>query len=221
MLQGFSTKNGTGITIYGDYCDMRSFYFTIKKIAEKVSQNEDDPQFVTLMAFSYELRKAYSDHRIKEEITFDGDTHIEYFGFQYLWTDLLVLISVIRYQASYTVLNELDHANLYLLEYITKKALDEYDPEGARALKNLIGLSIDINNPLLLQINEFVNIEYLKLRPTKKRFRNLYFLITSYFSSWTKDNKDLKAFLEKKAKELGEPADKISFDEKEFPEVVW
>jgi hypothetical protein len=88
-------------------------------------------------------------------------------------------------------------------------------------LKNLLAQSIDITNPLLLQINEFVNIEYLKLRPTKKRFRNLYSLITSYFSSWTKDNKDLKAFLEKKAKELGEPADKISFDEKEFPEVVW
>ena len=42
MLQGFSTQNGTGITIYGDYCDLRSLYLTIDKIANKVSQVEAD-----------------------------------------------------------------------------------------------------------------------------------------------------------------------------------
>ena len=48
MLQGFSTKNGTGITIYGDYCDLRTLYLTIDKIANKVSQMENDPGYITL-----------------------------------------------------------------------------------------------------------------------------------------------------------------------------
>lgn len=202
MLQGFSTQNGTGITIYGDYCDLRSLYLTISKIWDKVSQIEDDPQCITLMSFSYEVRKAYSEQRLKEEVTFDGDRKIEYFGFQYLWTDLLIFISVLRYQAAYSMTNELDQANLYLVEHITKKALEEYDQEGAAQLKNLIGQGIDILNPLLAQINEFVNLEYLKLKPTKERFRNLYTLMTNYFSSRTKDSKDFKKFLEEKAKRI-------------------
>ena len=221
MLQGFSTQNGTGITIYGDYCDLRSLYLTISKISDKVSHLEDDPQFVTLMDFSYDVRKAYSGQRLTEEITFDGDINIEYFGFQYLWTDLLIFVSVLRHQAAYTLTNELDQANLYLVENITKKALDEYDIEGAAQLKNLIGQGIDITDPLLVQINEFVNIEYLKAKPTKERFRNLYSLITNHFSSWTKDGKELRAFLETKAKEINLTDDKIKFDDKEFPEVVW
>ena len=221
MLQGFSTQNGTGITIYGDYCDLRSLYLTISKIAEKVSRLEDDPKNLTLMSFSYEVRKAYSDQRLKEEITFDGDRKIDYFGFQCLWPDLLIFINVLREQAAYSVTNELDQANLYIIEHITKKALEEYDQEGAALLKNLIHNGINVDNPLLVQINEFINIEYLKLKPTKKRFRNLYKLITNHFSSWTEDGKNLKKFLDEKAKELGTTADKISFDEKELPDVVW
>jgi hypothetical protein len=221
MLQGFSTQNGTGITIYGDYCDLRSLYLTIDKIADKVSQGEDDPKYITLMSFSYDVRKAYSNQRLKEEITFDGDKKMEYFGFQYLWPDLFIFMSVLRDQAAYSVTNELDQANLYLIEHITKKALEEYDTEGAALLKNLIGQRINIHDPLLVQINEFINIEYLKLKPTKKRFRNLYILMTDHFSSWTEDGKNLKKFLEEKAKELGTTADKISFDEREFPEVIW
>lgn len=202
MLQGFSTKNGTGITFFGDYCDLRSLYLTIGKISERVSLGDDDPQFITLMSFSYDVRKAYSEQRLKDEITFDGDRNIEYLGFQYLWTDLLVFSNVLRHQAAYTATDDLDQANLYLLEHLIKKALDEYDPQGAVELKKLIGQGIDVTNPLLVQINEFVNIEYLKLKPTKERFRNLYSLMVSHFSAWTKENKELKAFLEAKAKEI-------------------
>jgi hypothetical protein len=221
MLQGFSTQNGTGITIYGDYCDLRSLYLTISKISDKACKTEDDPQCITLMSFLYEVRKAYSEQRLKEEITFDGDTKIEYFGFQYLWPDLLIFISVLRYQASYVTTDELDQVNLYLLDHITKKALEEYDQEGAAQLKNLIGQRINILDPLLVQINEFINLEYLKLKPGKKRFRNLYTLITNYFSSWTEESKNLRKHLEEKAKELETTADKIGFDEDGFPEVLW
>ena len=221
MLQGFSSKNGTGITIYGDYCDLRSLYLTISKISDKACQTEDAPQCITLMSFLYDVRKAYSEQRLKEEITFDGDRKIEYFGFQYLWTDLLIFMNVVRYRAAYTTTDESDQANLYLLDHISKKALEEYDPEGASQLKNLIGQRINIVDPLLVQINEFINIEYLKLKPGKKRFRNLYTLITNYFSSWTEESKSLKKRLEERAKELETTADKIGFDEENFVEVLW
>lgn len=94
-------------------------------------------------------------------------------------------------------------------------------PKGLSELKNLIGQKINIVDPLLVQINEFINIEYLKLKPGKKRFRNLYALITNYFSSRTDESKNLKKRLEERAKELGTTADKIGFDEENFGEVLW
>lgn len=221
MLQGYPTKKGTGIAIYGDYYDLRSLYLTVLKIREKVSQVKDDPQSLTLAAFSYELRKAYSEQRLKEEFTFDGDRKIEYLGFQYLWTDLVIFLNVLRYVASYTITNELDQTNLYLLEHVTKTALEGYDPEGAVGLKDLMGQRINVADPLLCQINEFVNIEYLKMKPSKARFRCLHSLISNHFSSYTREGKELRQFLDTKAKEIQAPAAELSFDDKEFPDVVW
>lgn len=221
MLQGYPTRNGTGITIYGDYNDLRTLYWMVIKISERPSLIADDPQSVTLMAFAYEVRKAYSGQRLKEELIFDEDRKIEYLGFQYLWTDLLLILNVLRYQAGYVATNELDQANLYLHEHITKKALESYDPEGAVSLKDLIGQRIYINDPLLCQINEFVNIEYLKQKPTKKRFRSLHLLKSNHFSPFSKEGKELRQFLEAKANEIKALVTEISFDDKEFPDIIW
>ncbi|MCW3073495.1 MAG: hypothetical protein JWP69_564 [Flaviaesturariibacter sp.] len=221
MLQGFSTQNGTGISINGDYCDLRSLYLTISKISEKTSQIDNDPKSIALAHFSHEVRKAYSEQRLKEEIDFDGDRKMEYLGFQYLWTDLLICLCVLRYQAAYIVLDELDQANLYLLEHVSKKALYEYDPEGATVLKNLVGQRLDIHDPLLTQVNEYINITYLKSKPTKERFRNLYSLMTSHLSSWTTEGKELRNTLKMKAEKLNLKPDEISFKDSEFPEVTW
>ena len=75
----------------------------------------------------------------QENFVFDSENKVEYLGFRYLWTDLLYLISVLRYNAGYVVLDALDQANLYILEYNCKKALFEYDPQGAQQIKNFIG----------------------------------------------------------------------------------
>lgn len=221
MLKGFTTKNGTGITIYGDYVDLKTIHNVIAKISERVAKEEDNPLFIALMDFSYEVRKAYSGQRLKEKITFDEFEAIEYYGFQYLWTDLIIFIKVLRHEASFAILNELDQSTLYLIEHTAKTSLSQYDLEGAAKLNNLFDYGINILDNLLIQILEYVNILYLSQKPSKTRFRNLAQLITSHFSGHTKEGKEIRDLLNYKAKEINLEPNKIKFDEKEFPSIIW
>lgn len=221
MLQGFPTKHGTGISIYGDNADLRSLYQTIHKIAERTEKNHDDPLYVTLMAFAYEIRKAFSENRLKEKLTFD-DHEIEYLGFHYLWTDLLITLCVLRHEAGYVSTSEIDQANLYLLEARTKRALETYDLQGSRTLKEFIGQRIRITDPLLIQINQFINMYYLKTKATKTRFRNIHSYFINYFSPWTEESKKFKQLIDSKAAQLGCKPEQLSFEDKEFPEeITW
>lgn len=222
MLQGFPTKHGTGISIYGDRFDLQSLYLTVHKIADRTQEKPDDPTHVLLMAFAYEIRKAYNENRLKEKLTFDSSHQIEYLGFHYLWTDLLITMSILRHEAGYAATNGVDQANLYLLESITKHALDIYDPQGASLLKEFIGQRIQIHDPLLMQISEFINTDYLNTKATKSRFRNIHNYFIIYFSPWTEEYKKFKQLVDGKAAQLGCKPEELSFDEAEFPqEIYW
>ena len=222
MLQGFPTKHGTGISIYGDYCDLRSLYLTIHRLTYRSTEDPSHPHNAVLMNFAHEIRKAYSENRLKEKLTFDQEHQIEYLGVRYLWTDLLITLSVLRHVAGFVTTMEVDQANLYLLDYITKQALNAYDPKGANILKEFIGQRIQINDPLLMQINAFINMDYLKTKPTKTRFRNLHRYFIIYFSPWTEEYKKFKQLLQTNATQLGCTPEELSFDAKEFPEeIAW
>ncbi|WP_432327994.1 DUF6904 family protein [Mucilaginibacter sp. P25] len=74
MLQAYPTKNGTGVSIFGDYGDLKSLYEVVHGIA--VSINADIPtqkgQNQLLMNFAYEIRKAYQGQQLTEEMRFPG-----------------------------------------------------------------------------------------------------------------------------------------------------
>lgn len=221
MLQGYPTKKGTGITIYGDYFDLSSLYRTLHKVCETNNPSDNPPIVQVILNLAYEVRQSFSRNRLEETIkTLDESEKVEYLGFNYLWTDLLITLSAIRCRASYVVLNELDQSNLFLLEHITKDALDQFDTEGGARLKLYINQRIEISQPLLLPINEYINIQYLNEKPTKTRFRKLnkYF---SYLSSYHPKHQEVKNIIEKLASSVDCPPEELSFSEENFPELKW
>ena len=118
MLQAYPTKNGTGVSIYGDYGDLNSLYYTAHDIAETLSETnkKQKGQYMVLMNFAYEIRKAFSGQRLQKEMQFvNGKNKCIYYGFQLVWTDLLIFISVLRHNAGFFRTNRLHQANLYIL----------------------------------------------------------------------------------------------------------
>jgi len=194
MLQAYPTKNGTGITILGDYGDLASLYDTVQHVADTLSESNKNQkgQFQLLMNFAYEIRKAYSGQREKEKISFDTDDEYYYYGFQVVWTDILIFISVLRHNAGYAQSDKYNQACMYLLEYVVEKALFEYDPEGASIIKEFIAQRINIRDQYAFLIYQAVHIKFVTEKPGKTRFRKIPTYVGSYFSNYSQEYKDYR-----------------------------
>ncbi|MUV04597.1 hypothetical protein GN157_12845 [Flavobacterium rakeshii] len=218
MLQSNPSPKGTGIEIWGDYGDLAGLHQTIHKIGNRLNEydNKFKGQSDIIMSLAYEVRKSFEGSRLREQFSFDSDNRVEYFGFQYLWTDLLFAVSVLRLNAGYVTMDELDQANLYILEYNLKSSLTAYDPKGAETLKLFIGQRINVHDPLIFLILQGINFEYLSQKPSKTRFRNIPNLIVEYTSFFSETHKLWRKDLEKSAKQLG--CDVLDIEYGEYPD---
>lgn len=222
MLQAFPTKNGTGISIFGDYGDLRSLYLTVQKINGCYKSNHEfaKSQEKILLEFSSEISKAYEGKRLKDNIEYLGeDTSVEYLGFQVVWIDILVFIAVLRYQAGRSIIKKIDQANLYLLEHIVENAMFDYDPKGANQIKEFIGKRIPVFEEQILLIYHAAHVEFVKSTKGKQRFRNIPNLFVSFFSSWSNEHKELMADLETIAKNENCKISELRITN--FPKIEW
>ena len=83
MLPGYPTKNGTGISIFGDYGDLNSLYSTVHEIANSLDEYNErlKAQHQLLMNFAYEIRKASSCKRITDKLIYKVDLkEMQYIG---------------------------------------------------------------------------------------------------------------------------------------------
>ncbi|HHV85644.1 MAG TPA: hypothetical protein GXX42_07500 [Petrimonas sp.] len=221
MLQAYPTKKGTGVEIYGTRDDLVVLYETVHKIANTLDgyNKFQKAQFQLLMNFAYEIRKGYEGSRLVNDIPSEDETKIRFYGFQLVWTDVLIFISTLRHNAGYLKTDRLDQANMYILEYITEKALFAYDAEGANNIKNFIGQRIDITNQLSFVIYQALQIKYVTSPAGKKRFRNIPNLLITHFSEWLPEYKSLVHSLEISAKEHNCDITDLEFDD--FPDIKW
>ncbi|MEQ6166932.1 hypothetical protein AAOE16_07050 [Ekhidna sp. MALMAid0563] len=221
MIRGDSTKKGTGIQIFGDYSDLKQLHQTLYRLCEAPNDSDKNPITNIILNFAYEVRKAYSGQRLKDNLEFHGGHKNDYLGFQYLWTDMVVTLNALRFQAGLVTTTEMDQANIYLLEYITKGSLDQYDVQGAQLIKRYIVGGIDVTNRLLEQITQYINILYLGQKPSKSRFRNIPKLF-NYYSPLSTEYKSFDSEIRKQANQFGIPLEEVSYDESNYPEeIIW
>lgn len=222
MLLAYPTKRGTGISVFGDYGDLSSLYKTVHDVASTLDENNirSKAQNQLLMNFAYEIRKAYSGNRLTDKVKFASDNYeLHYYGFQLIWTDVLIFISVLRHNAGYIQINKRDQANMYLLEHAVENALFEYDPEGANEIQHFIAQRMHISNPFAFIIYQALHIKFVTDKPGKKRFRNIPNLIGNYFSEWRQEYKDLISSFERTARERKCEITDLEFED--FPDILW
>jgi hypothetical protein len=223
MLQSYPTKNGTGVSIFGDYADFNVLYDTIHHFANTLDEYKNKrqkAQVQLLMNFAYEVRKASYGQRLIEKFTYGGD-NIEHtlYGLQLVWTDILIFISVLRHNAGYNQSDKLQQAILYNLEYAVESSLFAYDPVGANEIKNYIGQQINITDEYAFIIYQAIHIKYVSDKPGKTRFRKIPKLLGGHFLNWHNSYKELMHSLQQSAKEQNCEVTDLEF--LEFPEIVW
>lgn len=222
MLQAIPTKNGTGVSIYGDYGDLKSLYEAVHDVATSLNDSNkyQKGQHQLLMNFAYEIRKGYSGQRLTEEMRFPGEKQtLHYYGFQLVWTDVLIFISALRHNAGYIQTGRLHQASMYLLEYVIEHALDEYDRTGAAEIKNFIASGIAVSNEYAFIIYQAIHLEYVSDKSGKGRFRKIPRLLNNFFNTWAPEYKSLIASFEQSAKEQKCEITDLEFQD--FPEIKW
>lgn len=221
MLQIYPTKNGTGVQILGDYADLRTLHTTIHKLAERLDPEGEHTKGKSelLMALAYDIRKAYSGQRDQEKLTLDGNYEVNYFGFNFLWSDLIITYNVLRYEAGYLVTEPLEQACLYLLEGQLRNALVSYDAKYGQYLQEYIGKWINISHPYVYLISQAIVLDYLQMKPGKMRFGKIAGLISNYFNENSVPYQHMLRGLEKSASEKKCKVLDLEFDG--FPEIKW
>jgi hypothetical protein len=221
MLQIYPTKKGSGVQILGDYADLRTLYTTIHKLAERLDPDGEHTKGKSqlLMAFAYEVKKAYSGLRYEEELTLDGRHKVMYQGVNYLWSDLIITFNVLRNEAGYLVTEALDQACLYLLEAQLRSALISYDVKEGLHLQEFIGKWINISHPYVYLISQAIALDFLHHKTGKARFGQIAPLLYNYFNEQSKEYKELLQGLEKSAAQ--QECKILSLDFDDFPDIKW
>ncbi|HEY1008577.1 MAG TPA: hypothetical protein VGE58_00620 [Daejeonella sp.] len=222
MLQAYPTKNGTGVSIFGDYGDLTSLYDTVHQVADSLDENNkwQKGQHELLMNFAYEIRKGFSGQRLTDKVQYPGEEHIlHYYGFQLVWTDMLIFISALRRNAGYIQTDKMHQANMYLLEYVVEKALHDYDLTGAAEIKNFIGRGIATDTEYAFIIYQAVHLEFVTDRGGKTRFRKIPKILSNYFNTWAPEHKGLIASFQQSAKQQNCEITDLSYSN--FPEIRW
>jgi hypothetical protein len=222
MLQASPSKNSEGITIYGDYSDLNTLYNVIHEIAETLNETDINQkgQHLLLLNFAYEIRKAFSGNRLTKRVKIDGNgNQINYYGSQFAWTDILIFIATLRINSQISKINKLQQANLYMLEYVVERALDEYNLEGATKIKDYIGKGINVTNQYVFIIYQALNRLYLNDTQGLKRFRNIPKLLENYFNESSKEYKTMIGSLQLSAKKENCDINDLEFED--LPELNW
>ncbi len=220
MLTSEPTKHGTGIAIYGNYDELDFLYSIVHRLSDALGEGNEYQrgQYMLLMNFAYEVRKAKEQSRLIEEIDADGGK-ITIYGFQVVWTDLMIFLSTLRHNAGYISLDKLEQSFLYMLEFIAEDAARRYDAEGANNLKPIFSTGVYIGHKYVFQIYQTIHSEFISAHKGKRRFRNISDFLWSYLSPQSRDHIDLVDSLEYSAKKHN--CSVFDLEVTDFPDIIW
>jgi hypothetical protein len=221
LLTATPTKNGTGLSIWGDDDDLRSLYQLVHALTGDGEWTDDAKggRVKILHSFSYEIRHAYQEERLKKQgIVVDG-VHLTLFGFNYSWIDLTFTLACLRFNAAYIPTDSDDQATLERLETITIQALHEFDPKGGQEIEQFIGPPmLNVNHPWIWQFNQQIEIDYMEMNVNKTRFRKIPNLLRQT-EKWGPLYSFLISKINATAKDLD--CDVYEIEYLEYPSIKW
>jgi hypothetical protein len=118
-------KDGTGITLSGDYLDLVSVNETVTTLASSSTFNGDFEEF--LLGLAGEVRKAWDGFRETRVVRLNEYKEKEYHSTDLIWTNVLIQAGALRYAAAYQPTTKKQQADIYRLESGIEEALINMD----------------------------------------------------------------------------------------------
>jgi hypothetical protein len=143
MLTG-NFENKTTMRIMGDALDLAELQKTLYKVISLVAgyKLEDSDLFLLLSHFSQKTESAWLAGSPGRNSVY-GKAEVNYYCFETSPMEVLVLSSVLREFSVFLMINELDEVNIYLLEYLAKRALSNRDQKEVEMIRERIHQSME------------------------------------------------------------------------------
>lgn len=243
MLKVKITENYTGFTISGDYEDLDTLYESIHYfIKEEPKNSEEEILQNHLYAFLYDVRHAYQGDREYELI----DNNLQenkrewfgirkkditqnniYYSFNYVITDIILDMIIIKYFIRKTDKKNKNNNNTYneylnMTNYFYSIVLNSLTKILTQAKFNKLKkgiLNAYINEKIYIyQWFEFVSVKYIKMtkQQKEKEFMKIMKLVYDYIEY--QDYYDMKKALEKSATKNNCKTEDLTYVE--YPEEI-
>jgi len=127
MLMAQPTRSGAGLTLYGDYRDLKAVHETIHQLTDASPLSDEDPA----LEMAYEIRHAYQRMRDVKQVPSSGNLHIELLGCKMIWPAFLFELRWLRGFAAVRPTTLKEQADLFQLEACAESALKQADADVA------------------------------------------------------------------------------------------
>lgn len=172
MLIAKPTRYGSGITLYGDYWDLRNLRETIYFLTDASPLNEYHKEH--LLGLAYDVRKAHDDMRKKETFGRDELSQVTYYGVDILWPVFLTQLAMLRKSAAYVPTNNEHQSNIFRLEACAEESLREFDLSVGNKCIELLKVLSNFWGSVLIEFIYHCTLRYVtETRPGKSRFKKL------------------------------------------------
>ncbi len=170
MIFAEATPFGAGLTLWGDYHDLRSLYDTVGKAVNVAPGNIGD----FIVGLNYDIRHAYEGQRVEKRFGNDEMDSVTYRGERILWPTIILQTRLVRGYLAFAPTTREDQANIYRLEFAVGQALRNYDAEIGEICAETLDQSELLTSKYLMGFVEEATYKYVSEgRAGKQRFRKL------------------------------------------------
>lgn len=202
----------------GDYFDLEDLYSMIWRLTETVEV--ESPESIILLNMAHEIRKGLENQREQVELGHGDLGKAMYKSVKLLWPDFLVALNLLRQRAGYTDTDRNLQANLYRLEHLALKILNETEFRPAQELANWITGYRLINEPLLIQKVTDINLRHLSEPNGKNRFRRLPEKM-KILIPFSPESRIFEHKMKIQAKQMGCEPEELDIAGEEFDRLKW
>jgi hypothetical protein len=171
MIIAEPTKHGTGVTLFGDYWDLRSLHDTVCHLGEGPPLSENMSDFVLNLADDIEQ----AGEKGGETRVFGDNDHdrVTYRGVSVIWPTFLFAVGLLHWSAGFRKVSKDHQADLYRLSACVEDALTAYDPIVGKICFQWFEKFTGFSKTYSPQFVFHVALNYVSGKPGKPRFAKL------------------------------------------------
>ena len=172
MILAEPTKQGAGVTLFGDYWDLCSLRGTIIHLGKGAPLSENLSDLVLDLADNIE--QAYQEGQEKRVFGDNEFEKVTYYGVSVIWPIFLFNVGLLRWSAEARTLTKDHQADLFRLEACAEDALTAYDPKAGKLCYQWLEKFKGYSETYSAQFVSHIALNYVSCgKPGKTRFAKL------------------------------------------------